>query len=54
MKDFFNEDVYKSVYRTGSRPGRMYSLPKLHKIFHSVPAFKPKNIVSRDLKLPIS
>ena len=38
---FFNDDVYKSVYPTGSRPARMYSLPKLHKIFDSVPAFRP-------------
>ena len=38
---FFDEDVYKSVYRTGSTPARMYGLPKLHKIFDSVPAFRP-------------
>ena len=38
---FFNDDVYKSVYPTGSRPARMYSLPKLHKMFDSVPAFRP-------------
>ena len=38
---FFNEDVYKSVYPTSSRPARMYGLPKLHKIFNSVPAFRP-------------
>ena len=38
---FFDEDVYKSVYPTGSRPARMYGLPKLHKIFDSVPAFRP-------------
>ena len=37
----FNDDVYKSVYPTGSRPARMYALPKLHKMFHSVPAFRP-------------
>ena len=37
---FFN-DVYKSVYPMGSRPARMYSLPKLHKMFDSVPAFRP-------------
>ena len=28
---FFDEDVYKKVYPTGSRPARMYGLPKLHK-----------------------
>ena len=33
---FFNDDVYKSVYPTGSRPARMYGLPKLHKIFETV------------------
>ena len=38
---FFDEDVYKSVYPMGSRPARMYGLPKLHKIFDSVPAFRP-------------
>ena len=31
----------KSVYPTGFRPARMYSLPKLHKIFDSVIAFRP-------------
>ena len=31
----------KSVYPTGFRPTRMYSLPKLHKIFDSVIAFRP-------------
>ena len=40
MKDFFNEDVYKSVYLTGSRPARMYGLPILHKTFDFVPAFR--------------
>ena len=38
---FFN-NVYKSVYPTGSRPVRMYDLPKLHKMFDSVPAFRSK------------
>ena len=38
---FFNDDVYKSVYPTGSRPARMHDLPKLHKMFDSVPAFRP-------------
>ena len=38
---FFNDDVYKSVYPMGSRPARTYGLPKLHKIFDSVPAFRP-------------
>ena len=38
---FFNDDVYKSVYPTDSRPTRIHDLPKLHKIFHSVPAFRP-------------
>ena len=40
MKDFFNEDVYKSVYLTGSRAARMYGLPILHKTFDFVPAFR--------------
>ena len=35
---FFDEDVNKSVYSTGSRPARIYGLPKSHKIFDSVPA----------------
>ena len=38
---FFNDDVCKSVYPTGSRPARMHDLPKLHKTFDSVPAFRP-------------
>ena len=38
---FFYEDVYKSVYPMGSALARMYGLPKLHKIFDSVPAFRP-------------
>ena len=38
---FFNDDVYKSMYPTSSRPARMYGWPKLHKMFHSVPAFRP-------------
>ena len=38
---FFNDDVYKSVYLMGSRPARMYGFPKLHKMFHSLPAFRP-------------
>ena len=37
----FNDDLYKSVYTTGSRQARMYGLPKLHKWFDSVPAFRP-------------
>ena len=38
---FFNDDVYKIVYPTGSRPARMYGLPKLHKMFDSVPVLMP-------------
>ena len=38
---FFNDDAYKSIYSTGSRPARMYGLPKLNKMFDSVPAFRP-------------
>ena len=34
--------MYIKVYPTGSRPARMYDLPKLHKMFDSVPAFRPK------------
>ena len=43
LKDegFFNANVYKSVYPTGSRPARMYGLPKLHETFDSVSAFRP-------------
>ena len=37
----FNDDLYKSVHPTGSRPARMYVLPKLYKIFDSVAAFRP-------------
>ena len=37
----FDEDLYKSVYPTGSRLARIYGLPKLHKILDSVPAFRP-------------
>ena len=38
---FFNDDVYKSVYPTGSRPATIYGLLKLHKMLDSVPAFRP-------------
>ena len=38
---FFNDDLYKSVNPMGSRPARMYGLPKLHKMFDTVPAFRP-------------
>ena len=37
----FNEDADKSIYPTGSRPARMYGLPKLHKIFDSITVFRP-------------
>ena len=37
----FNDDLYKSVNPMGSRPARMYGLPKLHKMFDTVPAFRP-------------
>ena len=37
---FFNKDIYKGVYPTGSGPARMCRLAKLHKIFNSVPPFK--------------
>ena len=36
-----NDYLYKCVYPTGSRPIRMYGLPKLHKWFDSLPAFRP-------------
>ena len=39
-ESFFNDDVYKSVYPTGSRPARMYGVPKIHKMFYYVPAFR--------------
>ena len=38
---FFNDDAYKSVYPTGSRPPIMYGVPKIHKMFDYVPAFRP-------------
>ena len=41
MKGFLMT-MYIKVYPTGSRPARMYDLPKLHKMFDSVPAFRPK------------
>ena len=40
-EEFFNDDVCKSVYPTGSRQARMNGLPKSHKTFDSVPAFRP-------------
>ena len=36
-----NDYLYKCVYPTGSRPTRIYGLPKLHKWFDSLPAFRP-------------
>ena len=42
--EFLNEDAHKGVYPTGSRPVRMYGLPKLDKIFYSVPAFRPMSL----------
>ena len=38
----FNDDVCKCVYHTGYRPSRMYCLRKLHKIFDSIRAFRPR------------
>ena len=40
MKDF-SMMMYISVYPTGSRPARMYGLPKLHKMSDSVPSLRP-------------
>ena len=41
LKEFLTKMYIKIVYPTGFRPARMYSLPKLHKIFNSVIAFRP-------------
>ena len=51
---YFGKNVYKSVYPTGSRPIKMYGLPKLHKIFYSVSAFRSKllSIVAYNYQLP--
>ena len=35
------EEVHKNVYPTCSTAARMYELPKLHKEFDAVPAFRP-------------
>ena len=35
------EEVHENVYPTCSTAARMYELPKLHKEFDAVPAFRP-------------
>ena len=40
-KGFFSNEVYKKVYPTGSRPARLYGLPKMHKTFSGLPPFRP-------------
>ena len=53
-EEFFNDDVYKSVSPTGSRPAGIHGLPKLHKMFDSVPAFRPilSSIGNHNYQLP--
>ena len=40
-KGFFNDGQYKRVYPSGSKPARIYGLPKMHKKFTEFPAFRP-------------
>ena len=38
---FFSEEVYNQIYPNGSKPARIYGLPKMHKTFENVPPFRP-------------
>ena len=51
---FFDEDTYSDIYPSGSKPARIYGLPKLHKAFNSenCPKFRP--IVSSITPITIS
>ena len=43
-KGFFEEEVYKGIYPGGSKPGRLYGNPKMHKKIQqgkNVPPFRP-------------
>ena len=41
--EFFDKDTYLQIYPSGSKPARIYGLPKMHKTFSSpgVPKFRP-------------
>ena len=47
-KGFFNEEQYKKVYPNGSKPARIYGLPKMHKTFTVFPAFRPIDFWNSD------
>ena len=43
-KGFFAEEVYKDIYPGGSKPGRLYGNPKMHKKIppgKKIPPFRP-------------
>ena len=40
-KGFFTDETYRRVYPNGSKPARIYGLPKMHKPFTRLPAFRP-------------
>ena len=41
-KDFFStKKVYEDIYPNGSKPARIYGLPKMHKDFVTIPSFRP-------------
>ena len=40
-KGFFNQETYNKIYPNGSKPARLYGLPKMHKTFEHIPPFRP-------------
>ena len=40
-KGFFTDNVYNKVYPSGSKPARIYGLPKMHKEYTDFPSFRP-------------
>ena len=40
-KGFFTDETYRRVYPSGSKPARIYGLPKMHKTYSHLPAFRP-------------
>ena len=40
-KSFFSQETYDKIYPKGSKPARLYGLPKMHKTFEHIPPFRP-------------
>ena len=40
-KGFFSSEIYDKIYPNGSKPARIYGLPKTHKNFDRIPPFRP-------------